>query len=82
MHKNLLERHANREQEYLDEKTEREKTFQSKTDEYEMKLALMKSEFMVEMENTKLDHDQEILRLKAQIPKQQAASAQSRSFFL
>ena len=72
MHRNLLEKHANREEEYLAEKKEQEKDFQSKISEYEMKLALMKSEFMVEMENMKLGYDQEILRLKAQIPKQQA----------
>ncbi len=32
-------------------------------------LFLILDEYVVEMENTKLDHDQEILRLKAQIPK-------------
>lgn len=34
-------------------------------------------ELVVEMENAKLDHEQEVLRLKALIPKQQAPVAPS-----
>jgi hypothetical protein len=86
MHLNLLEKQANREQEYAEEKRAQEKIYKEKIDDYEMKLRLVKSkfiikkkflseilflfldEFMVEMENAKLDHEQEILRLKVQIP--------------
>jgi hypothetical protein len=37
-------------------------------------LFFIQGEYMVEMENIKLDHDQEVLRLKAQIPKVPAPS--------
>ncbi|CAF0876473.1 unnamed protein product [Adineta ricciae] len=70
MHFDLLEKQANREQTFEEEK----KCLNEKVAEYQMTIALMKSEFMVEMENAKLDHDQEILRLKTQLQQVTAAS--------
>ena len=88
MHLNLLEKQAIKEQEYQQDKQAQEKIYQGKIQEFEMKIALMKSQFifrkysiekflcfliegehMVEMENVKLDRDQEIIRLRALIPK-------------
>ena len=92
MHFDLLEKQANREQIFEEEK----KHLNEKLAEYQMQMALMKSklsrtkfhrndvsfrgEYMVEMENAKLDHDQEILRLKTQLQQVTAASKTSKYF--
>ncbi|UJR09199.1 hypothetical protein I4U23_013447 [Adineta vaga] len=67
MHTDLLEKQAHTIEQYQEEKKAQEKLMKDKIGEYEMKIALAKSEFMVDMENTRLDHDQEVLRLKTQL---------------
>jgi hypothetical protein len=47
MHLNLLEKQASREQQYAEEKQAQEKFYKEKTDEYEMKIALVKSKFII-----------------------------------
>lgn len=92
MHIDLLEKQASREQKFEEEK----KQLNEKVAEYQMQMALTKSklsrtkfhrnnlslqgEYMVEMENAKLDHDQEILRLKTQLQQFTAASKTSKYF--
>ncbi len=47
MHINLLEKQANREQEYVEEKKAQENKFKEKIEEYEMRMALIKSKFIM-----------------------------------
>ncbi len=99
MHMDLLEKQANKEEQYIEDKKAQEKIMQEKIHEYEMKMALMKSkfllikfisinlltvlgEFMVEMENARLDHDQVLLRLKTQFQQAASGSKQFLSIFL
>ncbi|CAF4680459.1 unnamed protein product, partial [Rotaria sp. Silwood1] len=72
MYDNLLEKQANTEQKYAEDKQAEEKIMKEKIIEYETRIILVKNEYMVEMENAKLDHEQELLRLKNQL--QQANS--------
>jgi len=51
MHLNLLEKQAIREQQYAEEKQAQEKFYKEKTDEYEMKIALVKSKFIIKKKN-------------------------------
>ncbi|CAF1050769.1 unnamed protein product [Adineta steineri] len=74
MYTSLLEKKADEEQKSIEEKKIQEKISKEKIGEYEMRIALMKSEYMVDMENTRLDHDQEILRLKTKLQEAIAAS--------
>ncbi|CAF1202420.1 unnamed protein product [Adineta steineri] len=74
MYTGLLEKKADEEQKSIEEKKIQEKISKEKIGEYEMRIALMKSEYMVDMENTRLDHDQEILRLKTKLQEAIAAS--------
>jgi len=47
MNINLLEKQATREQEYAEEKKAQENKFKEKIEEYEMKVALIKSKFII-----------------------------------
>lgn len=47
MHMNLLETQANKEQQYIEAKNAQEKKYKEKIDEFEMKIAMMKSIFII-----------------------------------
>ncbi|CAF3770324.1 unnamed protein product [Rotaria magnacalcarata] len=67
MYDDMLEKETNLEKKYAEERTAQEKIMKEKITEYETQLILRRNEYMVEMQNTQLDHDQEILRLKNQL---------------
>ncbi|CAF2768032.1 unnamed protein product [Rotaria sp. Silwood2] len=67
MYDDLLQKQANLEQKYAEDKQAQEQLMKERIAEYETKIILKQNEFMVEMENTKLDHEQELLRLKAEL---------------
>jgi len=47
MHLNLLEKQATKEKEYVEAKQAQEKILQGKIDEFEMKIAMMKSQLFI-----------------------------------
>ncbi|CAF3513773.1 unnamed protein product [Rotaria socialis] len=67
MYDDILEKEANMEQKYAEERKAQENIMKEKITEYETRLILARNEYMVEMQNTQLDHDQEVLRLKSQL---------------
>jgi hypothetical protein len=78
LHSNYLERQTEKEKEQVNHQQAQENFWKEKINEYEMKMAILNyifrilsfsGEFMVEMENVKLDYDQEVLRLKALVSK-------------
>ncbi|CAF4009752.1 unnamed protein product, partial [Rotaria sordida] len=76
MYDDLLEKQTSIEQKYAEEKKAQEKIMQEKIVEYETRIILTKNEYMVEMENAKLDHEQEMLRFKTEL--QQATSTKKK----
>ncbi|CAF4453303.1 unnamed protein product, partial [Rotaria sp. Silwood2] len=67
MYDDLLQKQANLEQKYAEDKQAQEKLMTEKIAEYETRIILTKNEFMVEMETAKLDHEYELLRLKTEL---------------
>ncbi|CAF4702693.1 unnamed protein product [Rotaria socialis] len=80
MYDDILEKEANMEQKYAEERKAQENIMKEKITEYETRLILARNEYMVEMQNTQLDHDQEVLRLKSQL--QEATATSKRELYL
>ncbi|CAF1001129.1 unnamed protein product [Rotaria magnacalcarata] len=68
-----INQHTDFERRRSEDRQNVEKLLKEKDDEYEFKIQLMKSEFLVETENSNIEHEQEKLRLKNQL--QQAHQA-------
>ncbi|CAF1284245.1 unnamed protein product [Rotaria sordida] len=62
-----ISQHADFERQHLEDKQIHEKLLKEKTDEYESKMQSMKSQYLIETENSNLEHEQEKIRLKHQL---------------
>ncbi|CAF4139824.1 unnamed protein product, partial [Adineta steineri] len=70
-----IKQHADFNQQHIENTNNQEKLFKDKTEENEKDIVLMKSQYLVQIENINLDYEQEKLRLKNQL--QQALQANS-----
>ncbi|CAF4743492.1 unnamed protein product [Rotaria sp. Silwood1] len=62
-----INQHSDFERQHLEDKKKHEKLLKEKTDEFELKIQSMKSEYLIETENSNLEHEQEKIRLKRQL---------------
>ncbi|CAF4235899.1 unnamed protein product, partial [Rotaria sordida] len=62
-----INQHADFERQHLENKQIHEKLLKEKIVEFESKIQPMKSEYLIEIENSNLQHEQEKIRLKHQL---------------